>query len=95
MGIQRVLSKKIFEFSIICCTVIGLILHIWTAALTFAVYGFLDSMLALAFPVVAEFFWFFKMLISKGIKSAYCLTVIIFCGFSLIAVKFMVDVDDE
>ena len=43
--------------------------------------------------VVAEFFWFFKMLISKGIKSAYCLTVIIFCGFSLIAVKFMVDVD--
>ncbi len=81
MGIRKWLSNKMMTLGVMGLWGFGLILHVWTTILTFFSYGFEASIFAFIFPIVAEFFRFFKILITRGVSSLYCITTFICLSF--------------
>ena len=61
--------------------ILGLAIHVWTIVIAFATAGLFAAMLTLAFPVIAQLYWGFRIWHATGILvNAYTLALAVYAA---------------
>ena len=60
--------------------VLGAIIHVYTIVIAYSLSGLVAAVITLAFPVVSQVYWFFKVASFAGFGATYCITVMAFLG---------------
>lgn len=80
MSIRQYLGGGIMGIAYIAASILGLIIHVWTIVIAFSLSGLFAAILTLIFPVLAEFYWFFKIGSNFGYGSIYCVSIMAYIG---------------
>jgi hypothetical protein len=71
----------------IAAWILGLVIHVWTIMISFAVSGLFAAVLTLALPVLSEIYWFSTVGSNLGFGTVYCVSVMAYVG--LLCVPFL------
>ena len=69
---------------------LGLVIHLWTIAVSFVYGGFLLATIALSLPFISELFWYFKSWgLTNTFFNTYTLSITAYVVLSLITLTIM------
>jgi len=80
MSIQEVVGGGLVGLAGLAATILGLVIHVWTIVIAYAIGGLFAAVLTLIFPVLSEAFWFFKVGTNVSFGTLYCLSIIAYVG---------------
>lgn len=76
--------------------VIGILIHLWTVLMAFAVKGFLGAFITFVFPVASQFYWiYYSWRLTGTFFNTFCVAVVsyviiyglIIIGFAIFSPK--------
>jgi hypothetical protein len=85
MSVRNYLGGGIMGLAGIVASILGLIIHVWTIVIAFIISGLFAAVITLAFPVLSEIYWFFKVGSNAGFGTTYCVSIMAYVGLFGIA----------
>lgn len=86
MSVAASAGIGIIALAWIAAWILGMIIHVWTIMISFAVSGMLAAVITLALPVLSEIYWFLSVGSNVGFGTTYCISVMAYAG--LLCVPF-------
>jgi len=80
MSIRETVGGGIMGLAGTAASVLGLVIHVWTIVIAFAVSGLVGAVTTLMFPVLGEVYWFFKVGGNAGFSTIYCISLMAYVG---------------
>ncbi len=87
-GVAQNLGCLVSGSTFIALGILGVAIHVWTIIIAYGVGGIGSAILAFILPVLAEFYWGFKVWVMVGtVLNLYCISLLVYLGMwiSLVA----------
>jgi hypothetical protein len=87
-GVAQNLGCLVSGSSFIALGILAVAIHVWTIIIAYGVSGLESAILTLIFPILAEFYWSFRVCFITGtVLNLYFISLLVYLGLwiSLIA----------